>query len=585
MAKIAGDRCRPSCVSRMATWPPPRGILAFWDSRQSSGKVTLPDLASRVPVRFACRSGGRRLSEEAERDEDVPRERSDQAHQYPLRACQLPVPPTTMRLSMHLEDEGRASSQATSALGTARATIAAGGYGRAETEYRVLNRVTGTQRGCRMLTGDFAGQWWVPGTRRRLGGTLRLESGRHPTLHLMARLTKQPSPFTTAVVRHPVILGITALGQPVTLVDADEVGGNAHWLEPKIGDTVLRAARAYVGANYRDEGSATFRSLTLDLTRLSDWLPPPRIERDLKLSAGRLQRATLTFQPAADISVRMPFGSLTFGFDFSTSGDLRTAAQFQQSTRVVATCARRQSLAWWLTTVVRPLRFLLSLATEDPTFVEGIKLRRRPVADDDDVEVVWANDLGSGQPERDRNQLLFWQMDLADRFESAIADWFGAVAAVGHVLSQYVATLNTQRSYAETRFVMTAQAAEAYQRERLASSSTTRQRSPDAWLVNRLVGLCQSVPDVTQLMVGDDVRTFAESVRDARNLRTHLNADRDDHQQLMLLGAQLGVILEGAILHRELGFPSPLIAERVAAHSRLKALADAARARDVPTTE
>jgi hypothetical protein len=262
----------------------------------------------------------------------------------------------------------------------------------------------------------------------------------------------------------------------------------------------------------------------------------------------------------------------------------RTAAQFQQSTRVVASCPRRQPLTWWLTTVVRPLRFLLSLATEDPTFVERIRLRRRP-GTDDDVEVVWANDLGSGQPERARNQLLFWQSDVGDRFESAMVDWFSAVAAVGHVLSQYVATLNTQRSYAETRFVMTAQAAEAYHRERLASFHTTRQRSPDAWLVNRLVGLCQSVPDVTQLVVGDDARTFAESVRDARNLRTHLNADRDDHMQLVPLGAQLGVILEGAILHRELGFPSPLIAERIAANSRLKALADAARARDVPTSE
>lgn len=434
-----------------------------------------------------------------------------------------------------------------------------------------------------MLSGDFAGQWWLPGTRRRLGGILRLETGRHPTLHLMAPLTSLESPFAAAVIRHPVILGITALGQPVTLVDADEVGGNAHWLEPKIGDTVLRAARAYVGANYRDELSATFSSLTLDLSRLSDWLPPPRIERDLKWSSGKLQRATLTFEPAADISFRMPFGSLTFGFEFSTSGDLRTAAQIQQSTRVVASCPRRQPLAWWLTTVVRPLRFLLSLATEDPTFVERIRLRRRPGNDDDDVEVVWANDFGSGQPEGARNQLLFWQSDVGDRFESAMADWFSAVAAVGHVLSQYVATLNTQRSYAETRFVMTAQAAEAYQRERLASSRTTRQRSPDAWLVNRLVGLCQSVPDVTQLVVGDDARTFAESVRDARNLRTHLNSDRDDHMQLVLLGAQLGVILEGAILQRELGFPSPLIAERIAASSRLKALADAARAQDVPT--
>lgn len=88
--------------------------------------------------------------------------------------------------------------------------------------------------------------------------------------------------------------------------------------------------------------------------------------------------------------------------------------------------------------------------------------------------------------------------------------------------------------------------------------------------------LCQEVAETAQLVVGEDVKAFARRVTEARNLRTHLNTNRASEPALVLLQAQLAVILEAAILHRELGFEGNVIAERVARASRLYKLAVAA---------
>lgn len=431
-----------------------------------------------------------------------------------------------------------------------------------------------------MLSGEFAGQWWLPGRRKRLGGMLKLEPGRQPMLHVMGPVSDLQQRLGAMIVEHPTVLGVTALGQSVTLVDAHESGGNTNLLAPDAGDTVITAARAYVGGHYRREDQAAFRSVVLELSGLSNWFPPPLIDRQLETSAGQLKQAILSFEPADDVTIEMPFGSLAFGYTFGASGNLRTEAHFQQHARVVATHRHKQPLAWWLRTVVKPLRFLLSLTTEDPTVVEAIYLRPRPGSSDGQVEVVWANDVPPERPERHAAEMLFWFADLEDRFADAMRDWFAAVDEAEVIFNQYFATLNTARSYGETRFLMTVQAAEAYQRDRLAApASTAGKRADEVPLLRRLTALCDFVPEVAQLMVGSDATGFARNVRDARNLRTHLNRPGRNPQtrpDLVLLGAQLAVILEAAILRRELGFSSADIADRLARASRLRRLAVAA---------
>ncbi len=411
------------------------------------------------------------------------------------------------------------------------------------------------------------------------------------------------------VVEHPAIHGITASGKEVTLVAAVEAGGQMNLFTEITGDTIITAPRVYVGAHFDREETARFRRLDLRLTYLDSWMPPPLIDRQTGFSrGGHLRRSVLTYVAPRPVKAKMPFGVLTFGHDFGAAGDLRRDARFTQAASIVATTDRQQPLEWWLATVVKPMRYLVSLSTELPVAVEEIHLRPWAIKQEREVEVVWTNDRPSDS-RRDLNQaqMLLWYGDLASRFESVMHGWFNAVVELEDILDQFIATLNSSRSFVETRFTMTVSAAEAYHRQRIGGTDAPhgvhRERmaqarqgvdqqhlawlnerlSNDPSLYRRLVELCRLVPEVTALMVGGDADGFAREVRDARNYRTHLDPRRRamaPRRNLVKLQAQLAVILIAGILHRELGFRPADLAERIARASRLRQLAiAAARAR------
>jgi hypothetical protein len=457
-----------------------------------------------------------------------------------------------------------------------------------------------------VLTGEFAGQWWVPGARRKqFGGVLTLVRGDQPTLHVMGVMTDLQQRLGALAVEHPVIHGTTATGQPITLMRAYESGGKMNLLAPDAGDTMISAPRAYIGGHFKSEEAATFRSVAFGLSWLSSWFPAPLIDRDIGFERDRMTRAVLTFTPQPDVEIKLPFGSLSLKYDFTATGNLRTDAHFVQRAWIVANARQKHPLDWWLKTVVRPMRHLLTLATERPTEVTTLYLRPRPDTSEDQVEIVWAIDVSQEDPERDLHagQVLFWYGDISDRFEAAMRSWFGAVETLDSVFNQYFATFNTKRSYVENRLLMTVQAAEAYHRERIggtdAPDDVHRERIEQAlrgvegkhvaWvkqrlqnepsLFQRIVELCAEVPEVTKLMVGGDSDGFARAVRDARNYRTHMDPRRrvpGTNLTLVQLAAQLGVILEAVVLHRELGFDSADIATRIERASRMRHVAVAA---------
>lgn len=451
-----------------------------------------------------------------------------------------------------------------------------------------------------MLSGDFTGIWWLPpNPDKTWGGSLRLADGQQPQLHVAGLMTELEKRFA-AVIEHPVIHGVTAGGKLVTLFDGAETGGQSQ-LFSEVGETIVTAPRAYIGNHFASEAKAGFRRMALRLTYLDAWFPAPWIDRQIELdSKRRLRRGVLTFEPGRGATVKLPFGSVTFDHDFTASGDQRRDAHFAQAAWIYATTDRRQPLKWWQTTVVKPLRHLISLSTELPVWVEEIRLRPWVTKTDDEVEVVWANDRTLEiREDPHQAEMLLWYGDVADRLGDALTNWFAVVDEIPQVLDQFFGTYNTARSFAQTRFTMTASAAEAYHRERIngldVPPDVHKKRMGQArqavdkefrrWLNERLwrneptlqrriEELCETVPDVAKLMVGDDFEAFAVPVREARNLRTHLGTGgKKATHNLVQMQAQLAVILEAALLQRELGVDPSYVAKRIKEASRFRRIA------------
>ncbi len=227
-----------------------------------------------------------------------------------------------------------------------------------------------------MLSGEFAGEWWLPDhPDRRWGGFLRLEAGRQPRLHLAGSLSDLQRRLSTFVVHHDVILGTTATGKHITLVRGNEIGGQVSLFTAGSGDTIVEAPVAYVGNHFEQEANARFRRLDLRLSLMDSWFPPPLIGQELNMRRGRVLDGALTFRTYPPIEVNLAFGNISLSHLLSISGDHRTDTRITQEASVVALTDRKQPLDWWMATVVKPLRHLLSLATERPISVETILLR------------------------------------------------------------------------------------------------------------------------------------------------------------------------------------------------------------------
>jgi hypothetical protein len=458
-----------------------------------------------------------------------------------------------------------------------------------------------------VLSGEFHGEWWTPSDpKRRYGGTLTLVSGEQPQLRVVGVMTKDlQRRLGSLVVRHPVLHGRLASGREVTLVDAYESGGEMNLMSPESGDTIITAPRAYVGALLGGDLDPSFTRAEARLSWLDDWYPPPAIEWHRQRHDGLVDE-TLRLIAIPPIEVQLPFGALTLEHRTSSIGQGRSEAGFAQHTWVVANAPAGRDIAWWLSSFVKPVRHLLSLATERPTDVVSLFVRQPDADERDAIEVVWTSDLARSVQTEPLHiaDVLFWCLDLRPRLETALASWFGASAKLESVFDLFFATFNTARSYISTRFLMTAQSAEGYHRgeiggidvptathlERLRQAREGVDKEHRGWLnerlkpneptfARRLQELCEDVPEVSTMIVGGDMSEFVRAVKDLRNSLTHPDPSRAravPSRRLAQLAAQLGVIIEAVMLHRQLGFTPADIATRIERASRLRRLAIAA---------
>jgi len=112
----------------------------------------------------------------------------------------------------------------------------------------------------------------------------------------------------------------------------------------------------------------------------------------------------------------------------------------------VAATRLRQPLEWWLNSVVKPLRYLISASTERPVLVEEIRLQPWATKDGDEVEIVWANIRSEkAEGESDPRQMLASFDDIGPKGAPSLSRWFTAVADLGSILDTFFASFDEAR--------------------------------------------------------------------------------------------------------------------------------------------
>lgn len=435
-----------------------------------------------------------------------------------------------------------------------------------------------------MLTGSFAGAWWLPDQPdRRVAGTLEVG---WDLLRLDLIGSFLDPPQWSQVQRHPVILGTTTDGKRVTLHENVVAAISFNLAAYGLPAVAIRPTVAFVGGHLAEPSAAKFKGITLDLERFTDWLQPRpmnvEVEDGRSTDGQPVRRAHVSYESPPVEEQQLTDTTLKIGMSWGVKGDRTSETVIWQRASLDATHSDGLTSDEWHEALVGPLRNLLSLATERPITVERLELRESAdPTEGGGLEVVGPRAAPRPDPPR---MLLPPEMvfGLHELPAEGLARWITLSRELGDALNLFFGVRYAPGMYVENEFLNLAQGVEVYHRRRhggteasapdhdarlsgILEATPTRYRpwlaeklrhSNELTLSQRLKELYRAVGPVMQPLLGDG-KTWVWRVVEARNFQTHRDAAAQKGiprgVDLWWLAQELSVLMT-ALLLLELGF-------------------------------
>lgn len=324
-----------------------------------------------------------------------------------------------------------------------------------------------------MLTGRFTGRWWLPTTpARKRTGTLVLDWNARPFVELVgpldnASVVDMAGRILGTRMAYPVVHGRTTDRRDITLRGVSVAVREMNLEDVESAAIELTAQTAFIGGRMRDPSRVRFRRMDLKLGRLTDWSRFPSIEQRLD-PTRRAWSMELRDRWLPPVVANLPEGTLTVGLDQRSTGDLHRTAALERSASMFIIRREDLSVDEWIDVYVRPLRYLLTLATGLPISIDRMELSPGPRGRNR-VEVVWMREPQPVDPDRmlAPDEVLFSLPSIEARLSDALTRWFTGFQDLKAVFDLVFSTRYASRMYEENRFLNLVQALEAYHRIRI----------------------------------------------------------------------------------------------------------------------
>jgi hypothetical protein len=398
-------------------------------------------------------------------------------------------------------------------------------------------------------------------------------------------------------VQYPVVLGRGVDDKPVTLAGVRAVLRQVHLSTPGDASIELHAQRAYVGVHLASEADR-FAGAQLQLEHLLDFLGREWIPEQQVFEDGRLLRVELVMIRDEGTLVRFPGGTLRLGLDVSLTGDRSHERGITRGARAIVDLDAPIAPLEWMTSIVTPFTYLLSLATGKPISIETMSLFGLNGDDHDaTAEFLWQRDPPAARSDGPLlpQELLFTAVDTPVPLVDILEKWLRASVELRPILELFFATRGRTRLFEEHRLLNLTQALEAFHRVRLGGhpvdpdthadrvqralaglaalpakdrkwAGSAVERANEFTLADRITALVQAhgwmLGDVIKLTA----RQFGEHVALTRNYHTHWDerqgAAASRGSDLWPLNEQLTLLAEACLLG-EIGFDKSAVADAI----------------------
>jgi hypothetical protein len=416
---------------------------------------------------------------------------------------------------------------------------------------------------------EFIGAWYLPEDEEHVA-TGRLTF--HPRDGLKLEVVSE-IPLFRGGAEIPILLGRMADGRAVTLRDV--LSSSSTWNSRGAYFTRAYVGSAFVGMHARTESDLRFHSVEARLSHLNAWCHLSGIDLEQALFP---RGGTMTFTPPRALVLARTKGA-RIGVSFDFAGELEPEkadrpyeVNLKQRAWLTISPKRRwhcddfdeliMRIRWFFGFAAGTQDELLEYRAKATVTTRRTGPGNRPSRG---VATVWIMfsppPLASPKPTPARD-MLFCRADLkSDQIQRPLSRWLSLCRrlSMDPVFGPYYAALATDKVYSDTRFLMFAQAAEAYM----------GRRTPRTKFDRRIRLLVEAMP---RYLRGAMPPRFVKEVTIARNYGTH--RDQGSHalaatgQRLFALTELVKLIFDLAIL-RELGFTQTEIADLVDRNRRV----------------
>ena len=453
---------------------------------------------------------------------------------------------------------------------------------------------------------EYQGWWWLPNEEMNqedaVAGILSFSIADGLKLQLFGNLDNK-SPTLQSLLSgnyssFDLIHGHTSdKNRCVTLCGCSVIRSDASLSSPDRGTLVLRCTVAYIGHEWLTEVEEDFAQVSVSYSYLLDWVEGAGFKRTKAHPGEQAKSLSISYEvpepltgQAADYQV-----SLDRVIDEKLSYPLVT---LQERALFSISHSVGLSLTEWLSRCVKPLQYLLSLAIDRPTSVQNLSVVVEVEKDESSkanpaktpLRVIYQPVSNVEQETRlADSDTLFLLKDTEMVFGDLIAKWFALYDSYNIVCDLYFSARHSPRPFLSGRFLVLAQAAEIFHRQRFpggallkdefkqrrkeivdsvpeALQGWTKEKltwSNELTLKERIKKLYDHTARVMNHLV-DDRDSFVKLVGDTRNYYTHFGSGLQkraaEGEELHYLAEALRYMLAACLL-LELGFTEDRIEE------------------------